>query len=86
MIDGSRSDKVLKLSSCEGAVPVGLGISLGEVLVGNKPVEMSVASIGAETVSGGAMAAVVVPLTAFIRFSLAAFHGNSGLTKDFALV
>lgn len=86
MVAGSRSNKVVELSSCEGAISVGLEVSLSEVVVRKKPVELSIAWVAAETAGGGNMFAAVVLLTAFIKFSLAVVHGNVDLIYDLAFV
>jgi hypothetical protein len=82
MVDGSRNGRVPKLSSVVGASFVALEVPSDDVPGGESSGEASVAFSGATGVAGGGIADVVASLTAFMRFSLAAVQGKSGLTKE----
>lgn len=82
MVDGSRNGRVPKLSSVVGAAFVAFEASAADAPKGEKSDEESVAFSGARGVVGGSMAAVVVSLTAFVRFSLAAAQGRSALANE----
>lgn len=84
MLDGSRSAEVLKLSCDDGAVPVVVVAPLLALLAGTNARELSVEPFGGSAVVVAVKAAVVASLTALIKFSLAAVHGNSGFVKDSA--
>lgn len=80
--DGSRSGRVLKLSSVVDASFVALEVSADDGTGGGVPGEASVALSGATGVAGGGISDVVASLTAFMRFSLAIAQDKSGLTKE----